>query len=357
MVSDFDYELPESLIAQKPLKHRAESILFDVAGLSHEVGLRRFRDISKLVGPGDLMVVNDSKVIPARLRLVKETGGRVEIFLVERVNSASGPPTWLAMAKPMKRIAPGDALYAPEPLAKPSMSAAPGSVVSVIGRDDDSGLLVVQVDDPDELARLGEMPLPPYIRSTIDDPARYQTVYARNPGSVAAPTAGLHFTPELIDDCIAAGANVARIELAVGLGTFKPVTAERPQDHIMHSEAYVIPAETISLIDSASRVIAVGTTTLRALESYAATGLIAGRTDLFIHGTYEFKIVDVLVTNFHQPRSTLLMLLDSFIGGHGRWRSIYQEAMRRELRFLSFGDAMVVRRGGGTELNQLPRYG
>jgi len=190
--------------------------------------------------------------------------------------------------------------------------------------------------------RLGTLPLPPYITTALDDPERYQTVFARRPGSAAAPTAGLHLTPNVLDRCVAAGATVAEVDLEVGLGTFAPIRAERVEDHTVHTERYVIPETTVHAIERAERVIAVGTTVVRALESWSATGAPAGTTDLFIRRGHEFAKVDVLLTNFHVPRSSLLVLVDAFVGD--RWRDLYATALDRGYRFLSFGDAMLLER-------------
>jgi S-adenosylmethionine:tRNA ribosyltransferase-isomerase len=281
------------------------------------------------LGPGDLLVVNETRVIPARLRARRATGGRAEVLLLERRDDG----TWEALVRPGGRLRAGERL-----------DVGPGLAVVIGDRlDGGSRLVRIEADDEEEaLARWGEVPLPPYIREPLDDPERYQTVYARRPGSVAAPTAGLHLTGELLDACRARGVEVATVELAVGLDTFKLVTAERPEEHRMHTERYAVPAATMAACAAARRVVAVGTTTVRALETAAATGALAGRTGLFIHGDFRFRVVDVLLTNFHQPRSTLLMLLDAFIGD--RWRALYELALDRGYRFLSFGDAMLVER-------------
>jgi S-adenosylmethionine:tRNA ribosyltransferase-isomerase len=194
----------------------------------------------------------------------------------------------------------------------------------------------------DLLDAVGTIPLPPYIREALPDSSRYQTVYADRPGSVAAPTAGLHLSEQVLDECRARGVAVAVVDLAVGLGTFRPLTAERVEDHVMHRERYWVPPRTMAACREARRVVAVGTTTVRALESAAATGHLSGDTDLFIHGGYEFAVVDVLLTNFHQPRSSLLVLLEAFCGK--RWRELYRVALEEKYRFLSFGDAMLVGR-------------
>jgi S-adenosylmethionine:tRNA ribosyltransferase-isomerase len=215
--------------------------------------------------------------------------------------------------------------------------------------DDDDSRRRVRLIDPSVVERAGTLPLPPYIHRAPDDPERYQTVYS-SPGdmggrSAAAPTAGLHFTPELLQACRGAGASIARLDLAIGLDTFRPVTAATAEEHVIHSERYSVPAETMAACAAADRVVAIGTTAVRALESVAATGELSGRTDLYIHGAYRFAVVDVLVTNFHLPRSSLLLLVEAFCGP--LWRDLYATALAEGYRFLSFGDAMVVERGIG----------
>ncbi len=218
-----------------------------------------------------------------------------------------------------------------------------------LGPDHDgAGTRRVRLLDPSVVARAGSMPLPPYIRRPLGDPDRYQTVYSAERDlvdrSAAAPTAGLHFTPDLLEACREAGARLARVDLAIGLDTFRPVTAETAEDHVIHTERYRVPPETVTACAAARRVVAVGTTAVRALESAAATGVLAGRTDLYIHGDHRFRVVDVLVTNFHLPRSSLLLLVEAFCGPV--WRQLYAEALESGFRFLSFGDAMVVARAG-----------
>ncbi|HLI25107.1 MAG TPA: tRNA preQ1(34) S-adenosylmethionine ribosyltransferase-isomerase QueA [Acidimicrobiales bacterium] len=326
------YRLPPEAIAQTPLERRDAARLLVAVDPAGTVEHRRVAELPALVGPGDVMVVNTSRVLPARLHLTKSTGGRAEVLLLEQ----DGDGRWLALVRPGRRLPPGTVLCAGHQPA-----------VEVGDRSGDGRRWVRLLPQPGEdplatLQRVGSVPLPPYTTEPLLDPDRYQTVYADRPGSVAAPTAGLHLTPEVLAGCRAAGAEVVAVDLAVGLGTFRPVTAGRAEDHHMHGERYEIPEETIAACRDARRVVAVGTTTVRALEAAAATGQLQGRTELFIHGDYPFAVVDVLLTNFHQPRSTLLLLLEAFCGP--RWRELYATALDAGYRFLSFGDAMLVSR-------------
>ncbi len=227
------------------------------------------------------------------------------------------------------------------------MSGPPVLEVGAAPSGADDGRRLVRLIDPSVVERAGRVPLPPYIHRGLGDPDRYQTVYSRSRSlgeqSVAAPTAGLHFTPELLDACRGAGATVVGVDLAIGLDTFRPVTAPTAEEHVIHSERYSVPAATMAACADADRVVAVGTTAVRAVETAAATGVLSGRTDLYIHGHYDFSVVDVLVTNFHLPRSSLLLLVEAFCGPV--WRQLYATAMAERYRFLSFGDAMVVGRG------------
>ena len=320
----YDYDLPEGAIAQRPAEPRTSARLLVALGDDEEVTHRTVADLPVLLGDGDLVVVNDTRVLPARLFLTKPTGGAVEVLLLER----AGDDRWEALVRPSRRVPPGTRLF--------------DGAVEVAEAEGDAGdgrRIVRLLADPEKHGRLA---LPPYIHEPLADDTRYQTVYARTPGSVAAPTAGLHLTDDLIGRIEAVGAKVARVDLAVGLDTFRPVTAERAEDHVMHSERYRVPEETMAAARQARRVVAIGTTTVRALESAAATGELEGRTRLFIRPGFEFAVVDVLMTNFHLPRSTLLLMLAAFAGD--RWRSLYATALRDGYRFLSFGDAMLVGR-------------
>lgn len=324
----FDYHLPASAVAQEPVTPRSAARLLVATDRSGAVQHLRVADLAALVGPGDLIVVNDTEVLPARLHLRRPTGGAVEVLMLEPSDDVSH--RWTALVRRGRRVAPGTRLLAgDEPVLE-------------VGGHLDGGRRMVRLLRADVMEEVGSVPLPPYIRRSVDDPGRYQTVFARHPGSVAAPTAGLHFTHELIGSCRAAGAEVMALDLAVGLATFQPVTAERPEDHRMHEERYNVPPEVMSACERAERVLAVGTTTVRALEAAASSGRLRGRTSLFIRGHFRFRVVDLLLTNFHMPRSSLLLLLDAFCGP--RWRDLYSVALAEGYRFLSFGDAMLVAR-------------
>jgi S-adenosylmethionine:tRNA ribosyltransferase-isomerase len=276
-------------------------------------------------------------VLTGRLHLTKATGGRAEVLLLEP--TAPGSPEWEALVRPGRRLPPGT-LLSERPGGPPVVEVGP----PVRGPED--GRRRVRMLDPSVVERSGTVPLPPYIHRGLGDPDRYQTVYSasRELGdrSAAAPTAGLHFTPEVLAGCRRAGATVVPLDLAIGLDTFRPVTADTAEEHVIHSERYSVPADTMAACAGADRVIAVGTTAVRALESAAATGHLSGRTDLYIHGSYPFRVVDVLITNFHLPRSSLLLLVEAFCGP--QWRQLYATALAEGYRFLSFGDAMMVDR-------------
>jgi S-adenosylmethionine:tRNA ribosyltransferase-isomerase len=340
----FDYQLPAEAVAQRPSRRRSDARMLMALDEAEPPSHRRVADLPAVLEPGDLLVVNDSRVIPARLRLRKATGGAVEVFLLEP--AAGGAGCWEALVRPGRRVAPGTTLFAGDAAAAEVRGPAVGARDERDGggRDPQDGRRIVRLLDPALPESQGQVPLPPYIREPLDDPDRYQTVFARRPGSVAAPTAGLHFDAELVERCRAHGADLATVELAVGADTFRPITAARPEDHAMHSERYSVPTSTLEACDRARRVVAVGTTTVRALESAAATGELCGRTSLFIHGRFPFRVVDVLLTNFHLPRSSLLLLVDAFCGE--RWRTLYDVALAEGYRFLSFGDAMLVSRSG-----------
>lgn len=330
-VDHFDYDLPEQAIAQAPIEPRDGARLLVDQGPDGVPVDRAISDLPALLAPGDLLVINDTRVRPARLRLEKPTGGRAEVLLLEPRAGRS----WSALVRPGRRLRPGTVL------------GVHGEPVLVVGGAEDETRVVTFLGDrpvEDVLTEVGEMPLPPYIHHRLEDPDRYQTVFARRPGSAAAPTAGLHLTDTVLDSVRSQGIEVATVELQVGLDTFQPLRGPTLDDQVMHTEAYRVPPETAAAVAGASRVVAVGTTTVRALEA-AAVGSSEGRTDLFIRPGFGFAVVDVLLTNFHVPRSSLLVLLEAFMGE--RWRALYAQALRRDYRFLSFGDAMLVERAGG----------
>lgn len=328
-IQAFDYGLPTEAIAQRPVEPRDAARLLVDTGPDRSPEHHHVRDLPDLVGPGDVIVVNDTRVRPARLRLRKATGGAVEVLLLE---PDGDPGAWQALVRPARRVPPGTVLV------DPAQSQAP--LVEVGASLGEGRRRVHLVAGEDAVLAIGEVPLPPYIHEPLADPERYQTVYGDRPTSVAAPTAGLHLTTEVLDRCRAAGAEVATVELAVGLGTFRPITVDDVRDHHVHRERYRVPADTLAACDAADRVVAIGTTAVRALESAAATGELEGSTDLYVRRGHRFAVVGALLTNFHVPRSSLLVLVDAFVGS--RWRSLYEAALAERYRFLSFGDAMFL---------------
>ena len=332
---ELHYELPDAAIAQQPAEPRDSSRLLVDNGPGVPVEHRLTRDLPELLGPGDVLVVNDSRVMAARLHLRKASGGAVEVLLLEPGDDGR----WSALVRPGRRVPPGTELWFG---GQPVME-----VEERIGND--SRRWVRPTGDPGALMdQAGEVPLPPYVTEELADMERYQTVYAHRPVSAAAPTAGLHFTEAVLDRCRAAGAEVCALELAVGTATFTPVMAETLEGHVMHTEMYRIPDATLAACVRAERVVAVGTTVVRALESAAATGQSEGRTDLFIKPGHKFAVVDAILTNFHLPRSSLLALLAAFVGS--RWRDLYATALAEGYRFLSLGDAMFCTRNPGQAL-------
>ena len=314
--TDLDYALPPELIAQRPAERRDASRLLVYDRRSGDVRQRSFAELGQELA-GYLTVVNDTRVVPARLALRRETGGAVELLLVERL----GDERWEALARPSRRLRAGERL-------RGRRSASAVELVEPLG----AGRWVVQLaGEPD-----GDLPLPPYVHETPADPERYQTVYARDPGSAAAPTAGLHFTPELL-----ASLDHETVTLHVGLDTFRPLTTETVEEHAIHGERYRVEAAAWARIEAADRVLAVGTTTTRVLETLARGGPLEGRTDLFITPGFAFRRVDALLTNFHLPRTTLLALVMAFAGIDAT-RELYGLAIRERYRFYSFGDAMLV---------------
>ncbi len=343
---DFDYHLPPELIAQTPVEPRDSSRLLALHRHRPDDGIehRRFRDLTDYLHPGDLMVFNRSRVIPARLRGTEtRSGSTVEVLLVRRLE----PGIWQALGRPGRRLRAGAevviATHSPD-------AVCPDGVRIEILETHENGLRTVRLSDEASLDNLGELPLPPYIKETPDDPERYQTVYADAPGSVAAPTAGLHFTDAMLDAIRTSGVHTAWVTLHVGLDTFRPVHGEDIGEHKIHTEWFDLPQDTADAINRArrdgNRIIAVGTTTVRTLEHVArdSDGNItatSGDADLFITPGHQFRLVDAMLTNFHLPRSTLLMLVSAF-AGRERILAAYHEAIRRQYRFYSFGDAMLI---------------
>ena len=339
-LKDFNYDLPEELIAQDPLEDRSSSRLMvlhkDTGRIEHKI----FRDIIDYLNPGDCLVINDTKVIPARLMGIKEdTGAAIEVLLLKR----NADDVWECLVKPGKKARTGARIVFGEGLLV-------GEIVDVI--EDGNRMIKFHYEGIFEeiLDKLGQMPLPPYITHKLQDKNRYQTVYARNEGSAAAPTAGLHFTKELLERIKEKGVNVVSITLHVGLGTFRPVKVDKIEEHHMHTETFNISKEAADTINRAraagGRVIAVGTTSCRTLESAAADdGTIparSGDTDIFIYPGYKFKAIDCLITNFHLPESTLIMLV-SALAGRDNIMNAYETAVKERYRFFSFGDAMFIR--------------
>ena len=336
---DFYFDLPEELIAQDPLEDRSSSRLLILDKKTGATSHHIFREIKDYLKPGDCLVTNDTKVIPARLIGEKEgTGGKLEAFLLKR----KGNKVWECLVKPGKKMKPGARVSFGDGLLK-------GEVLEVV--EEGNRLIHFEYEGIFEeiLDQLGQMPLPPYITHQLEDKNRYQTVYAKHSGSAAAPTAGLHFTPELLEEIKAEGVEIAHVTLHVGLGTFRPVKAEDILDHHMHSEFYRIEASEAEKInrakESGHRVICVGTTSCRTVESAAdENGKLkecSGWTEIFIYPGYKFKVLDCLITNFHLPESTLIMLV-SALAGREHVLAAYEEAVREKYRFFSFGDAMFI---------------
>jgi len=337
-VSDFSYSLPEGLIAQHPSQSRDHSRLLVLDRPSGSMTHRHFYDLPSLLRHGDLLVLNDTKVLPARLFAHKQTGGLVEILLLSPVDDG----TWTCLAKPAKRLRPGVTL-----------NFEGGLSGQIVGQGED-GLREISFSVGGQeflrkLEEIGELPLPPYIHEKPTDPGRYQTVYASSPGAVAAPTAGLHFTDELLSQLEEVGVERVHVTLHVGIGTFRPVSVDDVEEHVMHSEYYEINQATANIINEAKaqgrRIVAVGTTAVRVLETAAKEDgtIMAGNgwTDIFIYPGYRFKTVNALITNFHLPHSTLLMLV-SALASREQILSAYNEAVEKEYRFFSFGDAMLI---------------
>jgi S-adenosylmethionine:tRNA ribosyltransferase-isomerase len=330
LLSDFDYHLPEKLIAQEPLADRAASRMLVVDRARGAWEDRAFRDFPSFLRRGDCAVINDSRVFPSRLYGQREHGtGRVEVFLTKQLSSDG--LTWAALVRPGKKMRTGERVVISGDLA-----------VEILGRGE-FGERTVKLEPRGDLfeviERAGHVPLPPYIRrpDTTTDRERYQTVFARERGSAAAPTAGLHFTPEILDACRDAGAEIARVTLHVGLGTFQPLHTEVLADVKLHSESFTVPPETVRAMDASPRVVAVGTTSVRAIESDPARG----ETDLFISPGFAFRRTGALLTNFHLPKSSLLVLVSAF-AGRELTLAAYRHAVEREYRFFSYGDCMLI---------------
>ena len=364
--SDFDYHLPPELIAQTPVEPRDSSRLLilrrDTGALEH----RRFSDLGQHLPPGCVLVMNRSRVLPARLYgRRQDTGGRVELLLLRRER----PGIWQALGQPGRRLRPGVKLWLTAPGDNPGGGPAAANPAGNDAAADDraavaaeilavnsEGVRTVRLSDESGIEQMGQVPLPPYIRQRLDDPERYQTVYAQEPGSVAAPTAGLHFTPQLLDSLRQAGISTAFVTLHVGLDTFRPVKGDDPREHHIHTEYYELPAETAAMLTQTRQqgrpIIAVGTTAVRTLEQVGRDQAASidrdapleparGQADLFILPGHPFRLVDGMITNFHLPRSTLLMLVSAF-AGRENIRNAYQAAVEQGYRFYSFGDAMLI---------------
>lgn len=337
--SDFYYDLPQELIAQEPLSERDKSRLMVLDKVTGEVEHKHFYNIEDMINPGDALILNDTRVLPARLYGVKEdTGGAIEFLLLNKHSL----DTWEVILKPGRRAKPGARFVFGDGKLK-------AEILDVI--NEGNRLVKFEYDGVFEnvLDELGEMPLPPYITKKLEDKDRYQTVFAKHNGSAAAPTAGLHFTPELLDRLKAKGVKIGYVTLHVGLGTFRPVKADEITEHKMHSEFYVLPEETAELINKTKaeggRIISVGTTATRTLETAGQNGLpltaATGWTDIFIYPGKKFNVIDALITNFHLPESTLIMLV-SALAGRENVLNAYKEAVKEKYRFFSFGDAMFI---------------
>ena len=336
--SDFWFDLPEELIAQTPLEKRDESRLLHLDRKTGKIEHRHFYNLPEYLHPGDCLVMNDSRVLPARLIGTRPSGGSVELLLLRDL----GENRWECLSRPGRKTRPGQEILFGD-----------GELKAIVESVTEGGNRIVRFEYQgiflEILEKLGRMPLPPYIKAELQDPERYQTVYSRELGSAAAPTAGLHFTPELLEEIRQKGVELAWITLHVGLGTFRPVKEEKIEDHEMHSEFCIIPAETAAVINrtkkNGGRVIAVGTTSCRTLESFAKDdGTLeesSGWTDIFIYPGYRFKCIDALVTNFHLPESTLIMLV-SALAGRENVLNAYQQAVENRYRFFSFGDATLI---------------
>lgn len=339
LTSDFDYKLPEELIAQTPLENRSSSRLLVIDRTEKSYEDHTFTDILEYLNPGDALVLNETKVLPARIHGIKpDTGGAVELLLLKDL----GDNTWECLARPQKRLKRGTKVVFGDNLLTGTVVETKEEGITIV-RFAYQGVFLEILD------QIGAMPLPPYIHEKLKDQDRYQTVYAKTLGSAAAPTAGLHFTPELLTKIEKKGIKIVKITLDVGLGTFRPVQVDNIKDHKMHTETYEIPEEAAKILNetrqNGNRIIAVGTTSVRTLESnlqkYDKFTPERAETSIFIYPGYEFKAIDGLITNFHLPKSTLIMLVSAF-AGKDLIMGAYQHAIEEKYRFFSFGDAMLI---------------
>ena len=326
---ELDYVLPEELVAQRPVVPRDASRLMVVDAATGGISHHTFRDLPGFLRPGDALVLNETRVLPARLAARRPGGGVAELLFLGEIHDG----TWEVLARPSRRLKPGMEL------------SANGDALRLLEPLGDGRWSVAARDVPALLERHGRMPLPPYISATPEAEGEYQTVYARVPGSAAAPTAGLHFTDRVLDEVAGAGATVQKITLHVGTGTFQPIRTESLTEHKMHAERYSIPEETARTLENAERIFAVGTTAARTLESWAGSGRREGETEIFVYPGYRWRAVDALLTNFHLPRSTLLAMVMAF-AGRDLVREAYEVAVEERYRFYSFGDAMLLLNGG-----------
>ncbi|MGM0640374.1 MAG: tRNA preQ1(34) S-adenosylmethionine ribosyltransferase-isomerase QueA [Thermotogota bacterium] len=333
-ISDYDYHLPDEMIAQTPVEPRDECKLMAIDKKSGELENKIFKDIIDYLNPGDILVVNNTKVIPARIYGQKTTGAKVEILLMEKTEEDD---SWKCLVKPGSKIKKSNEIIFSEKLRG-----------LITHHNDDGSRIIKFVGDNiwDEINRIGETPLPPYITNKIDDDSKYQTKYAKKDGAVAAPTAGLHFTEELLEKIRNKGIEIEEVTLHVGLGTFRPIDVEDIRDHEIHEEYYEIKKETYDKIKKAKRdgknIIAVGTTVVRTLESVVRNDILMGKTNIYIYPPYEFKMIDILITNFHLPKSSLLLLVSAF-SNKDIIMNAYEKAKENNYRFFSFGDAMILK--------------
>lgn len=339
-VSEFDYDLPAELIAQEPLANRADSRLLVLNKTTGDILHTKFSNITDFLKKGDCLVINNTKVIPARLLGRKETGAHVEFLLLKELNSTADESRWEALVRPGKKLREGDKVFFNNDLT------------GEIAENSDRGTRVITLKSKSDvnlaIQRTGEMPLPPYIKTKLDDANRYQTIYGEKEGSAAAPTAGLHFTDQIFKEAENKGVKIAKVTLSIGLDTFRPVKVDEVESHRIHKEHISLDKKASQIINetkaNGGRVVAVGTTSVRTIESCADDGKVAtyaGETGIFIYPGYNFKITDCMITNFHLPRSTLLMLVSAF-AGQSHIKKAYAEAIDRKYRFFSFGDAMLI---------------